>query len=317
MRCTIIVPFYNAETTLERCLASIAAQTVQSWECLCVDDGSTDASASLVERLTRADDRFRLIRKANGGVASARNAGLDAAQGEYILFVDADDGIAPDCLNCLDTDKNADIIIFNIGVRENQKRMYAHLGAGLQTFESLFEQFRLQYIPKLYRRAFLDAHALRFVPLMVHEDELFYSQALLLSDTFQTVDRCLYYYIYNADSLTNAPGRNILKKRCRLLAALRKQDLSSLAEQRGASWKEALDLSCLVSAQEALCSLKDREFRSEALELGRQIASSIASPCWKHPRWALWHAIVLFGLRHKSRAVIYVARRVGKWLALI
>ena len=94
-RISIIVPVYNYKAYLRRCLDSIAAQTFAGWECLVVDDGSSDGSAAICDEYAEKDPRFVVIHKANGGVSSARNAGLDAARGEFLMFCDQDDVIDP------------------------------------------------------------------------------------------------------------------------------------------------------------------------------------------------------------------------------
>ena len=95
---SVIVPVYNAERYLADCLESLIRQTHRELEILVIDDGSTDGSAALCERFAGQDGRIRLLRKENSGVSSARNLGLDEAQGEYVAFVDADDWILPEML---------------------------------------------------------------------------------------------------------------------------------------------------------------------------------------------------------------------------
>lgn len=96
---SVIIPVYNAARTLARTLDSVAAQHWTDWEAVLVDDGSVDDSAAIAAARTKADPRFRLIRlDSNRGVSGARNAGLDAARGRYIAFLDADDVWSPDKL---------------------------------------------------------------------------------------------------------------------------------------------------------------------------------------------------------------------------
>jgi glycosyltransferase involved in cell wall biosynthesis len=92
---SVIVPIYNAEKYLERCVKSLIAQTFHDIEILLIDDGSTDASSILCARLKKEDSRIRILHKPNGGLSSARNAGLLAASGAFIGFVDADDTVSP------------------------------------------------------------------------------------------------------------------------------------------------------------------------------------------------------------------------------
>lgn len=91
-----IIPVYNAERFLHRCLDSVVKQTFQNFEVVLVDDGSPDDSGTICDEYAQNDSRFHVIHKANGGAASARNIGLDYASGQYICFIDSDDWVEPD-----------------------------------------------------------------------------------------------------------------------------------------------------------------------------------------------------------------------------
>lgn len=92
---TIIVPMYQAEGTIECALTSVAHQTYDNWECVVVDDGSTDGGFFLAKHVAESDPRFRVVRQANAGRGVARNIGLSEARGEFVCFLDADDALAP------------------------------------------------------------------------------------------------------------------------------------------------------------------------------------------------------------------------------
>lgn len=92
---SVIMPVHNAEKFLREALESVRTQTFADWECVCVDDGSTDASGGILDEFAARDARFVVLHQANGGVSSARNAGLDAARGEWIGWLDADDLYSP------------------------------------------------------------------------------------------------------------------------------------------------------------------------------------------------------------------------------
>lgn len=96
-----IIPVYNTEKYLHRCIESVLAQTFTDWEMLLIDDGSTDASGSICDEYAVKDKRIRVFHKENGGISSARNLGLNYAQGEWIFFVDSDDSLPKTSLESL------------------------------------------------------------------------------------------------------------------------------------------------------------------------------------------------------------------------
>ena len=98
MKFSVIVPVYNAAPTLRRCVESVLGQTFADFELILVDDGSRDESGRICDEYASADGRVRVIHKPNGGVSSARNAGIEAARGEYLVFVDSDDYVEADYL---------------------------------------------------------------------------------------------------------------------------------------------------------------------------------------------------------------------------
>lgn len=98
---SVIIPVYNVESYLSRCVDSVVRQTYKYLEIILVDDGSTDSSGEMCDTYEKIDDRVKVIHKNNGGLSSARNSGLQIAQGDYIGFVDSDDYIAEDMYEIL------------------------------------------------------------------------------------------------------------------------------------------------------------------------------------------------------------------------
>ena len=98
---SFIVPVYNVEPYLSRCVDSLLNQTYENIELILVDDCSPDNSKSIMESYSKKDSRIKIIHKTNGGVSSARNAGIEAATGKYICFVDIDDEAKPDYVKYL------------------------------------------------------------------------------------------------------------------------------------------------------------------------------------------------------------------------
>lgn len=108
---SVIVPVYNAEQYLPRCIDSILAQTFTGFELLLIDDGSTDNSGDICDEYAKKDNRIRVFHKKNGGVSSARNIGLDNAVGEWVAFVDSDDFLNPEFISCLMKYDNFDHVV--------------------------------------------------------------------------------------------------------------------------------------------------------------------------------------------------------------
>ena len=129
---SIIVHIYNAGKTLHRCIDSILSQTYTSWELLLVDDGSTDSSGVICDEYAAQAARVRVFHKANGGVRSTRNVGLDNARGEWVTFVDADDYIEENFLKSFEGNLDADLVVGNIQmIRKQEKEEFSsHISPG-------------------------------------------------------------------------------------------------------------------------------------------------------------------------------------------
>lgn len=98
---TVIIPAYNAEKYLPQCLDSVIGQTLKDIEVICVDDGSTDGSASVLQAYAQKDSRISVLTQGNSGQSAARNRALEKAKGAYVQFLDADDWLDPDCCRVL------------------------------------------------------------------------------------------------------------------------------------------------------------------------------------------------------------------------
>ncbi len=119
MKISVIVPVFNLVSCLARCLDSLLAQTHPDLEILCVDDGSSDASLSLLREYEKKSPLVHVFTKENGGLSSARNYGIDRAEGEILAFVDGDDAVSPDLLSRLNEafEKGADLVLFDFSYR--------------------------------------------------------------------------------------------------------------------------------------------------------------------------------------------------------
>ena len=220
---SVIVPVYKAEAVLETCVASVLAQTFSDWELLLIDDGSPDGSGKLCDDYAAQDSRVRVFHKPNGGVSSARNLGMAAAVGDYILFIDADDWIAPEtCQTLLDALEgagadSAGCAHWNItpdgqkwaepgalpaGVygREELRRGVVDrlLGRRLGRPGEVLNGFVWRF---LFSRELIVRHELRFSGAYL-EDELFLLEYFCLAERLAMVDDPLYFYLQNPASVT-------------------------------------------------------------------------------------------------------------------
>ena len=202
MKTSVIIPVYNTpENKLRRCLDSIIVQSYVDYECIIVDDGSTDCSGEIIDEYSRLDSRFIAIHKENGGVSSARNYGLEIAKGEWIVFVDSDDYLLPDHISSMMTAVSDDVDLVMTGFR------FLHPD---KTTEHGYNKAR--HIGKEARRRFLlDAEFLRFqVPwdrdyrnkkdltfdekLSLGEDRLFCYNYLMNCKGVATIERITYVH---------------------------------------------------------------------------------------------------------------------------
>lgn len=209
---SVIVPVYNAISTLTACVKSIREQTLNSLEILLIDDGSKDDSYSLCNSLSKEDKRIRVFHKENGGQSSARNIGLDNAQGEYIAFIDSDDTIDSDMLlmlykNAIDTDSQLSVCGFRLlknGVdispkkHQEERVVFTRLEAVSQMLDERYLLFSV--CDKLYHHSLLEK--LRFEVGVIHEDVLFPYEALLLCNNAVCEMKPKYNYLLNTDSTT-------------------------------------------------------------------------------------------------------------------
>lgn len=130
---TIILPIYNGERYLSVALESVKAQTFCDFECLCIDDGSSDSSSEIVRKYCVEDSRFRLIQQPNAGVAAARNRGVKESKGEYITFLDQDDAFSSELIEKLlvvANDTNCDVVEAEITEFYSQELLSERLGVG-------------------------------------------------------------------------------------------------------------------------------------------------------------------------------------------
>jgi len=212
---SFIVPIYNVEEYLDRCVQSLINQSFTNIEIILVDDGSPDQCPEKCDNYAKQDPRIRVIHKANGGLSDARNAGLEVAIGEYILFVDADDYIELDTCEKLNnyTNKDADILIADVIV-EGGACDLSHIFvdgvlSGKEYLKKALKKRKVRVVAwaNAYKRAFLLTHNLRFKYGILHEDVDFTPRAFLLADTVYYTPISFYHYVIRNNSISKSKDK--------------------------------------------------------------------------------------------------------------
>lgn len=209
---SVIVPVYKVAQYLDRCVVSIIRQTYTRMEIILVDDGSPDECPVMCDNWASKDCRIHVVHKPNGGLSSARNAGIRHSHGAYIAFVDADDWIEPDYLETLYqlvTQHHADLALCSIYDYRHPEHMVKPLPnrtcSGHDFFVEALQQDDWHYIVawnKLYARKLCPTNM--FPEGKIHEDEFVFHLTALHADTVVTSSRPLYHYMVNESGIMHA-----------------------------------------------------------------------------------------------------------------
>jgi glycosyltransferase involved in cell wall biosynthesis len=215
MMFSIIIPIYNVEKYLSECLDSVLNQTCCDWEAICVNDGSTDKSSDILERYAARDPRFKVVTQPNGGLSSARNAGLKAAKGEYVIFLDSDDWLELNALEVLASRISSEDMLCFSGRRffESEGSYHPadelperHYQSGMDYYNDNALMSRdfafVCVVLRAYRRAYLEENGLHFKEGIFHEDNLFTPLACYHAHKVTTINECLYNYRVRNESIT-------------------------------------------------------------------------------------------------------------------
>ena len=200
MLVSIIVPVYNTDKYLKRCIDSILSQKYTDFELLLIDDGSTDRSGAICDEYAKMDSRIRVFHKVNGGVSSARNLGLEHAQGEWVAFVDSDDRVEETFLLTMSGNVSNQVDLIVTSASDNtyiEPKDYIN--------RILMRELPPQIWGKLYRRRVLDG-ALS-LPRDIFWGEDLISNLLVglnLQENVRLIDECLYNYNINETSISNS-----------------------------------------------------------------------------------------------------------------
>ena len=208
---SIIVPVYNVEKYLERCVDSIISQTYKDIEIILVDDGSTDNSGKMCDELTKKDNRIRVFHKKNGGLSDARNYGIDKAKGKYIGFVDSDDFVSEDMCEILYNDiisTNADVAMCNLVdcygsiPKINNTKVQRCLFTPEDAIKCVMmgEKVKISTAAKLYKSKIFNY--IKFEKGKTYEDAIIMVELLDRCKKISYNSSQVYYYVHRENSIT-------------------------------------------------------------------------------------------------------------------
>ena len=219
---SIIIPVYNVEKYLDECLLSVFNQSYKDWECILINDGSTDKSGTICNKWHALDNRFIVIHQKNQGVSQARNIGLKQAKGKYICFVDSDDWIASNYLQCMinNMHDNIDIVVSGItSVKENkvvnillpkQNNIYSMNQNSADRFIADIDLF-YGPVSKLYKKEIIKINDITFpIDISLGEDMTFVFSYLSHVKKISSITESFYFYRkFDSGTLSTIKRKNI------------------------------------------------------------------------------------------------------------
>ena len=209
---SIVVPIYNVENYLHKCIDSLIGQTYKDIEIILVDDGSIDNCPAICDEYAQKDVRIKVVHKENGGLSDARNKGIETATGKYVVFVDSDDYIELDALErfsrvaALDVDVLVGDVVVEGGeyCSKNPKHLQGKVLSGYDYFKNAIEYAEVPVVAVcyVYKKSFLIENSLRFKSGILHEDEQFTPRALLRANSVSYTGISFYHYVLRDGSIT-------------------------------------------------------------------------------------------------------------------
>lgn len=220
---SIVIPIYNVEKFLPRCLESVLRQTFTDYEVICVNDGSPDKCLDILVQYSQKDSRIIIVNPKNQGLSMARNNGIKLAKGEYIYFLDPDDAIHPQCLETIlfvAQKHNSDLVCFqfeNYYINTSDELSFFYKKIDSQSLDVISPDQPLEYVltkntyrihynvwTKFYKKSLLQG--IEFIPDIQFEDYPHTFDVLLRCPRISILKEALYLYTNNPDSISNKKG---------------------------------------------------------------------------------------------------------------
>lgn len=316
---SIISPVYNVEKYICRCVDSIIAQTFTDWELILVDDGSPDTSGTICDQYASQDSRIRVIHKQNGGVSAARQTGLDASQGEYVIHADPDDWVEPTMLEELYAKakaEDADMVICDYYTNSGDSQSYIRQLVSEDPYTTMRRILCGEGVlgalwNKLIKRFVFLENNIRFYPNINFCEDLLVCVQILKNCEIKIAyhNRALYHYYINAQSITCTPKRELfINKMCFENVVLKILNDNNQIE--------ILDRFILRRLQSYSYTIQHSDFSKE--DILKSLNRFPKQQCYGRCKRLFIHVYLLIVLRYRdSKIICKIITRLFKFLGII
>lgn len=282
---SVIVPVYNVEKYIGKCLDSLVNQTLEDIEIIVVNDGSTDSSKYIVEQYKEKYDNIKYYEKENGGLSDARNYGLQFAKGKYIAFLDSDDYVAPNLYKKMyekAKKEDSDMVECNF-YWVYGKKTKKDIGQKYKGKKQMFEKARVVAWNKLYKKEVLDNAKVQFPKGLRYEDVEFFYKLIPYIERVSFVKEPLIYYVQRKKSIINTQNEKTKDIFTVLENVISYYKEKNLYEE----YKEVIEFTftrlVLCSSFKRICKIKDKTIRKQLLN-ETWIILNEKFPNWKENR---------------------------------
>lgn len=266
---SVIVPVYNVEKYVAKCLDSLLAQTLKEIEIIIVDDGSKDNSSEIIQRYAEKYPNIFVYRKENGGLSDARNYGMKYAKGEYIGFVDSDDYVEPDMYELLYNkakEENSVVVECNLYHDYEGQKQDIEIGETYHDKKDLIMYGRSVVWNKIYQREWLEETKVLFPKGLVYEDVQFFIQIVPYIQKISYIKQAGIHYVQRSESINHTSTLKTLQ----ILDILKNIKKYYIENGFYGEYKEAIEFLTirilLCSSFKRICGIRDKKDRKCALQ---------------------------------------------------
>ena len=268
IKVSVIVPVYNVEKYLGKCLDTLLSQTLSEIEIIIVNDGATDSSQKIIDEYVARSDKIKAFQKKNGGLSDARNYGLQYATGEYIGYVDSDDYVEPEMFELMYSkakERNSDIVECNLR-HTYQNSEDVEIGKKLADKHEMIMFGRSVVWNKIYNREWLLSTHVTFHKGVIYEDVEFFLELVPYIRTYDYVEEALIHYVQRISSINNLSSKKTMDIIQILDAILHYYKDNGFYEEYKESLEFLFTRILLCSSFSRMCRIANQKERRQALE---------------------------------------------------